>query len=738
MKFSRYLFGIYLVISLLGSLLVAQQQPTSVSIAATVPRLVNFTGKTADAQGKAIAGIAGVTLAIYKEQYEGAPLWLETQNIQADSKGNYTVQLGATKPEGLPLDLFSSGDARWLGVTVNGGQEQPRVLLLSVPYALKAADAETVGGLPPSAFVLANKTQATGTSTRSALASTPAASKNNAPPASADITGKGTLDFVPMWDTTSDIINSLIFQKSSQIGINTTAPAATLDVNGKSDVRDTLTLFPKGTDSTLAVNGTAFKVDQTGKVTFVSGQTFPGTGSGTITGVTTAAGSGLTGGGTSGTLNLNLLSTCAANQILKWSGTAWACAADANSGGTVTSVGLSAPTTDFTVTGSPLTGSGTLGFNWTVAPTSLDMANAIVKRDAAGNFSAGNMSTVTLTASNPAGLAIVGTTGAPSGAIEGVNTGTSAGSDGVDGVTSSVFAAGVAGINNSGYGYGVYGSGGTGVYGVGTSIGVEAQATTYSGIAGLFRGYTEPSDSCCSGGLAIDAVGGNGNSIIGPDGGSGVNGVGGSGLGHAGAGGVFGGGFGSTGGNGIEAYAGSGYAGQFTGDVVIFGTLSASAKNFRIDHPLAPADKYLNHTSIESSEMLNLYTGNAILDADGSATVSLPAWFAALNQDFRYQLTAIGTPGPDLHIAEEIANNSFTIAGGHPGMKVSWQITGVRHDAYANAHPLIVEEEKGGEHGHYLHPELYGANREQGVGWGRNRGSHAGSAAKGIKQPSQP
>jgi hypothetical protein len=71
-------------------------------------------------------------------------------------------------------------------------------------------------------------------------------------------------------------------------------------------------------------------------------------------------------------------------------------------------------------------------------------------------------------------------------------------------------------------------------------------------------------------------------------------------------------------------------------------------------------------------------------------------------------------------------------------MKVSWQITGVRHDAYANAHPLIVEEEKGGEHGHYLHPELYGANREQGVGWGRNRGSHAGSAAKGIKQPSQP
>src|SRR5216684_5687686 len=81
-------------------------------------------------------------------------LWLESQNIQADAKGNYTIQLGATKPEGLPLDLFTSGEARWLGVTVNGGQEQPRVLLLSVPYALQAAYAEMQRQLP-SAFVLA-------------------------------------------------------------------------------------------------------------------------------------------------------------------------------------------------------------------------------------------------------------------------------------------------------------------------------------------------------------------------------------------------------------------------------------------------------------------------------------------------------------------------------------------------------------------------------------------------------
>jgi hypothetical protein len=91
---------------------------------AVVPRLVNFSGKATDLQGKAISGIAGATFAIYKEKTGGSPLWLETQNIQADAEGNYTIQLGATNPDGLPLDLFSSGEARWLGVTISGGSEQ--------------------------------------------------------------------------------------------------------------------------------------------------------------------------------------------------------------------------------------------------------------------------------------------------------------------------------------------------------------------------------------------------------------------------------------------------------------------------------------------------------------------------------------------------------------------------------------------------------------------------------------
>src|SRR5580698_906543 len=136
----------------------AQESVASSATAAVVPRLVNFAGVAIYEQGKPVTGIVGMTFAIYNAQEGGAPLWMETQNVQPDARGNYTVQLGSTTSGGLPLDVFTSGEARWLGVRINGGEEQARVLLLSVPYALKAADAQTLGGLPASAFVLAAPT----------------------------------------------------------------------------------------------------------------------------------------------------------------------------------------------------------------------------------------------------------------------------------------------------------------------------------------------------------------------------------------------------------------------------------------------------------------------------------------------------------------------------------------------------------------------------------------------------
>ena len=169
-------------------------------------------------------------------------------------------------------------------------------------------------------------------------------------------------------------------------------------------------------------------------------------------------------------------------------------------------------------------------------------------------------------------------------------------------------------------------------------------------------------------------------------------------------------------GTGILA-AGPTLAGQFNGNVDINGDLNVSgAKSFKIDHPLDAAKKYLYHASVESSEMKNIYDGVVVLDARGEAEVTLSAWFDALNTDFRYQLTAIGAAGPDLYIAEEMSANRFKIAGGRPNMKVCWQMTGVRQDAWAKANPLPVEQDKPAqEQGYYLHPELYGESDEKSI-----------------------
>lgn len=158
-------------------------------------------------------------------------------------------------------------------------------------------------------------------------------------------------------------------------------------------------------------------------------------------------------------------------------------------------------------------------------------------------------------------------------------------------------------------------------------------------------------------------------------------------------------------------------AGRFIGDVNISGALTKGVDNFKIDHPLDPEHKYLSHAAVESNEMKNIYDGCVQADADGAATITLPDWFEALNEDFRYQLTALGDGAPGLHVARELRAGSFTIAGAAPGMRVCWQVTGNRHDAFAIARPLEVETDKRThEAGRYLYPEAHGAPLAQAIG----------------------
>jgi hypothetical protein len=318
-----------------------------------------------------------------------------------------------------------------------------------------------------------------------------------------------------------------------------------------------------------------------------------------------------------------------------------------------------------------------------------------------------------------------------SGATDGVY-GQSAAADGrgVAGVANSgLFAKGVSGSSSSGYGgyftsgsrYGVYAEGNgpsgagvfgasyyagtTGIYGVayggGQSKGVWGSSSTGTGVYGTSsngRGGEFSSDG--GDGLVGASYGANYRGVVGQS--SGAGGMGVYGI--------------SSTGYGVAGYSSGSEAGHFYGDVGVTGNLSKGGGSFKIDHPLDPANKYLYHSFVESPDMLDVYRGHAMLDAKGEAWVQMPAWFEALNSDFDYQLTAIGTPGPDLHIAQEVHDNRFRIAGGRAGMKVSWQVTGVRQDLYANAHRIPVEEDKpAGERGKYLYPQEYGRPESEGI-----------------------
>lgn len=150
------------------------------------------------------------------------------------------------------------------------------------------------------------------------------------------------------------------------------------------------------------------------------------------------------------------------------------------------------------------------------------------------------------------------------------------------------------------------------------------------------------------------------------------------------------------------------------GDVFVAGNLSKGGGSFKIDHPLDPANKYLSHSFVESPDMMNIYNGVIVTDPDGSATITMPDWFETLNRDFRYQLTVIGQFAQAI-ISEKVVGNQFSIKTDKPSVEVSWQVTGIRQDAYANAHRIPVEEEKpSAERGTYLHPDVFAKQGSRG------------------------
>jgi hypothetical protein len=326
-------------------------EPVSPSPASLIPQQIRYSGTVPERSGDTVEAV----FRIYTARDGGDPLWAETQRVAIAPDGRYTVLLGSVSEAGLPQTVFAAGQARWIGVSIERGEEQPRTLLASVAYAMKAADAETLAGQAVSAFVTRAQLQAT--------ARTLAAQATALAMPEATLTGTGTASYLPLWTGASALGDSIVYQMGkTKVGIATKTPAATLDVDGTTALRGTVSLPPAapatdkaavdspvlelgasafsssakaavvqnfawraaaiGNDTAAASaslellfgsgaaapTATGLEISSKGVVTFAKGQTFPapasGPGSGTITRVT--AGTALTGGGVSGPVTLSL------------------------------------------------------------------------------------------------------------------------------------------------------------------------------------------------------------------------------------------------------------------------------------------------------------------------------------------------------------------------------------------------------------------------------------------------
>jgi len=282
-------------------------------------------------------------------------------------------------------------------------------------------------------------------------------------------------------------------------------------------------------------------------------------------------------------------------------------------------------------------------------------------------------------------------------------TGTSDRGTGVSGHSNS--GAGVGARSETGSGVEAYSYAGVGVHGLstlGVAVKGESAGANAIGVQGTAIAATAVVGDSLRG-IGVYGVSTSGNGVRGESSqNDAVVGVSASNF-HAG---VVGGHIGS--GNGIYGESTSGYAGYFAGNVRVYGTLEKGAGSFTIDHPLDPVNKTLSHSFVESPDMLNIYNGTTLTDAHGDATITLPAYFQALNREFRYQLTVIEQFAQAI-VARKIQENQFMIKTDKPYVEVSWMVTGVRQDAYANAHRIVVEDEKPAhERGAYLYPEMYG------------------------------
>jgi hypothetical protein len=697
----------FVIVSFLSAVVCTTQAQTATTNSSPtltqVPRLIKFSGLAQDETKTSLSGVVGITFSLYKDQQGGSPLWVETQNVQVDASGHYTAMLGSASAEGVPLSLFSLGEAHWIGTQVSGHAESARVLLLSVPYALKAADAETLGGLPASAFMHAN---AGGVAATAGSRVGSAAAGKLAPAA---VTGSGTKNFVPLWTGTTTLGNSTIYETGGKVGVGTKTPQAELDVVG-SGVRGIQATVP-GTQAAISGIATA----TSGGTTGTYGQSSDPNGNG-VFGMdkATTGGSGVIGvsNATSGN------SSGVFGQSASTAGTGVFGNETAKTGGVFGVLGMAVSTGQYSAGVSGVE-NATTGVVSGVAGKASSATNGAAgvggfEGSATGQVfgvSGGTNSTTNFAAG------VSGTEGAPTGqvyGVVGVSNSTTTGAAAVNGYEPATTGQ-VYGVNGSTPSTSGIGVGGAATATSGSTIGVSGSSASPNG-SGVYG--TNNATSGVAHGVVGQASSSQGVGVLGFNTATSgyTNGVEGQVSSPAGAAGVFE----NLSGSGLilQGTSGSKFTtvftvdasgnGSFSGNLTVTGKLTKGSGSFKIDHPLDPANKYLSHSFVESPDMMNVYNGNITTDRHGFATVNLPDYFEALNGDFRYQLTVIGQFAQAI-VAKKISTNRFVIRTNKPNVEVSWQVTGVRHDAYANRYRIPVEEDKAlAEQGYYLHPEVFG------------------------------
>ncbi len=688
---------------------------------AQIPRTLSYQGILSDTLGTPKPdGLYAITFRLYDAPSGGTLLWVETQSLQV-RRGLFSAVLGSQTP--FPSSLAFERQY-WLGIQVSPEPELlPRIALSAVGYSLNSLRADTAR-VALNAGIFADSARIAGTVPNNSITAAKIASGQVVKSLN------GLRDAITLRAQGGATITS----SGDTITINAGSGGGGTGVQGLQNTNNTLDIInPSGPTVTanLKVPLTMSAASNYGNGPVLRVRNTQANGDNAVEGIT----QGYIGvyGESQGTYGVYGLSRNAGG-VGVYGGTQGI--------DNPTSAGMRGEGGYHGVVGfSNSSASGASGV-WGTAENSIGVLGTSTNEDGVrgistnndgveGSSGAANRSGVWGHNDVATGVGVAGSSTEGIG-VSGTSTngiglkGFSTNGDAIEGHSTGINKSGVWGHNDRSTGVGVAGSSGGGV-------GVSGTSTNGDGVVGSTNaanksGVWGHNDAFNGVGVAGSSV--NGYGVSGSAGSTDANAIYGYNsatlsLAAIGLQTVTGG---QTHPTGVFAYSGSGaraiavygraasggqfsnqYAGLFEGNLRIDYDLSVGgSKNFMIDHPLDPANKFFVHSCVESNDRMNIYNGNIITDANGNATVELPNWFEALNKDFRYQLTVIGQFAQAI-VSQKLSNNRFSIKTDKPNVEVSWQVTGIRNDAYARAYPMQVEVEKPAEEkGTYTHPELYG------------------------------